>query len=180
MTWVLLYSSSSRLRILENWEKTRTILMPEHLWGCASTTLQPRSLAALVILCILDRCVFIWFFLNWMEPSLLIIVYSHAHDYYFILFLSLSSDCIGSAFNIKGAMQCPNCRKIEKGQWLYANGCRPFPEFSMEDWTHDEDLYDLSYSEMVSKDVSCRLSSLHPHNTPSPLQKKKPEKNKIK
>lgn len=58
-------------------------------------------------------------------------------------------DCIGSAFNIKGAMQCPNCRKIEKGQWLYANGCRSYPEFSMDEWTHDEDLYDLSYSEMV-------------------------------
>lgn len=56
-------------------------------------------------------------------------------------------DCIGSAFNVKGVMQCPNCRKIEKGQWLYANGCRPYPEFSMDDWTHDEDLYDLSYSE---------------------------------
>ncbi|KAJ9557085.1 hypothetical protein OSB04_011699 [Centaurea solstitialis] len=46
-------------------------------------------------------------------------------------------------------MQCPNCRKIEKGQWLYANGCRPYPEFSMDDWAHDEDLYDLSYSESV-------------------------------
>lgn len=46
-------------------------------------------------------------------------------------------------------MQCPNCRKIEKGQWLYANGSRSLPEFSMEDWNHDEDLYDLSYSEMV-------------------------------
>lgn len=59
------------------------------------------------------------------------------------------SDCIGSAFNIKGAMQCPNCRKIEKGQWLYANGGRSYPEFSMDEWTHDEDLYDVSYSEMV-------------------------------
>ncbi|KAK2976904.1 hypothetical protein RJ640_024738 [Escallonia rubra] len=57
-------------------------------------------------------------------------------------------DCIGSAFNIKGAMQCPNCRKIEKGQWLYANGCRPYTEFNMDDWAHEEDLYDLSYSEM--------------------------------
>ncbi|KAL1549575.1 E3 ubiquitin-protein ligase IPI1-like [Salvia divinorum] len=56
-------------------------------------------------------------------------------------------DCIGSAFNIKGSMQCPNCRKIEKGQWLYANGSRPLPEFSMDDWAHDEDLYD-NYSEM--------------------------------
>lgn len=46
-------------------------------------------------------------------------------------------------------MQCPNCRKIEKGQWLYASGSRPFPEFSMDDWAHDEDLYDLSYTEMV-------------------------------
>ena len=46
-------------------------------------------------------------------------------------------------------MQCPNCRKIEKGQWLYANGSRSYPEFSMDDWAHDEDLYDLGYSEMV-------------------------------
>ncbi|CAL0300103.1 unnamed protein product [Lupinus luteus] len=57
-------------------------------------------------------------------------------------------DCIGSAFNIKGAMQCPNCRKIEKGQWLYANGSRSYPEFSMDDWAHDEDFYDLNYTEM--------------------------------
>lgn len=61
----------------------------------------------------------------------------------------ICTDCIGSAFNIKGAMQCPNCRKIEKGKWLYANGCRLLPEFNMDDWAHDEDLYGLSYSEMV-------------------------------
>ncbi|KAF5781949.1 putative chromatin regulator PHD family [Helianthus annuus] len=59
-------------------------------------------------------------------------------------------DCIGSAFNAKGAMQCPNCRKIEKGQWLYANGCRPYHEVSMDDWTHDDDLYDLTYPETTS------------------------------
>ncbi|XP_057540109.1 E3 ubiquitin-protein ligase RFI2-like isoform X2 [Amaranthus tricolor] len=51
-------------------------------------------------------------------------------------------DCIGSAFNIKGAMQCPNCRKIEKGQWLYATGCRSFTDY-VEDWPHDEELYDF-------------------------------------
>jgi len=51
---------------------------------------------------------------------------------------------------MKGAMQCPNCRNVEKGQWLYANGStRPFPEFSMEDWIPEEDLYGLSYPEMV-------------------------------
>ncbi|OAY44033.1 E3 ubiquitin-protein ligase RFI2 [Manihot esculenta] len=69
-------------------------------------------------------------------------------------------DCIGSAFNIKGAMQCPNCRKIEKGQWLYANGCRSLPEFSMDDWAHDEDLYDLSYSEMSFGVHWCPFGSL--------------------
>ncbi|KAK4750937.1 hypothetical protein SAY87_004419 [Trapa incisa] len=57
-------------------------------------------------------------------------------------------DCIGSAFNVKGTMQCPNCRKVEKGQWLYANGCRSGPELSVDEWTHDEDPYDISYSEI--------------------------------
>ncbi|GMI79342.1 hypothetical protein like AT3G05545 [Hibiscus trionum] len=69
-------------------------------------------------------------------------------------------DCIGSAFNIKGAMQCPNCRKIEKGQWLYANGGRSYPEFNVEDWTHDEDLYDLSLSEMSFGLHWCPFGSL--------------------
>ncbi|XP_068662319.1 E3 ubiquitin-protein ligase IPI1-like [Aristolochia californica] len=69
-------------------------------------------------------------------------------------------DCIGSAFNAKGLMQCPNCRKIEKGQWLYANGYRSLPEFSMDDWTHDEDLYDLSYSEMQFGVHLCPFSGL--------------------
>ncbi|XP_073309884.1 E3 ubiquitin-protein ligase IPI1 isoform X2 [Primulina huaijiensis] len=71
-----------------------------------------------------------------------------------------SANCIGSAFNIKGAMQCPNCRKIEKGQWLYANGSRPLPEFNMEDWAHDEDLYDLGYSEMSFGVHWCPFSGL--------------------
>ncbi|CAA3001656.1 E3 ubiquitin- ligase RFI2-like isoform X1 [Olea europaea subsp. europaea] len=69
-------------------------------------------------------------------------------------------DCIGSAFNIKGAMQCPNCRKIEKGKWLYANGCRLLPEFNMDDWAHDEDLYGLSYSEMSFGVQWCPVSGL--------------------
>ena len=48
-------------------------------------------------------------------------------------------------------MQCPNCRKTEKGQWLYSNGSRPYTEINMEDWVPDEDLYDHSHSEMVRK-----------------------------
>nr|KAJ0214212.1 hypothetical protein LSAT_V11C400221230 [Lactuca sativa] len=62
-------------------------------------------------------------------------------------------DAFIDAFSKSGVMQCPNCRKIEKGQWLYANGCRPYPEFSMDDWTHDEDLYDFSYSDSVEGDI---------------------------
>lgn len=47
-------------------------------------------------------------------------------------------------------MQCPNCRKVEKGQWLYANGStRSLHELSMEDWNVDNDYYDQGYSEMV-------------------------------
>ncbi|KAL4325392.1 hypothetical protein GQ457_11G010580 [Hibiscus cannabinus] len=69
-------------------------------------------------------------------------------------------DCIGSAFNVKGAMQCPNCRKIEKGQWLYANGSRSYPEFSVDELTHDEDLYDLSFSEMSFGVHWCPFGSL--------------------
>ncbi|GLJ09375.1 hypothetical protein SUGI_0107660 [Cryptomeria japonica] len=57
-------------------------------------------------------------------------------------------DCIGSAFNAKGAMQCPNCRHVEHGQWLYANGCRPHEEFIVEDLTNNDYLYDVQYSEM--------------------------------
>ncbi|XP_010545019.1 PREDICTED: uncharacterized protein LOC104817500 [Tarenaya hassleriana] len=69
-------------------------------------------------------------------------------------------DCIGSAFNTKGAMQCPNCRKVEKGQWLYANGSpRPFPEF-MDDWIPDEDLYGLSYPETHYRFQWCPFGEL--------------------
>ncbi|KAJ6844773.1 uncharacterized protein M6B38_293815 [Iris pallida] len=56
-------------------------------------------------------------------------------------------DCIGSAFNAKGAMQCPNCRKVEKGRWLYANGHRSSSDFDLDGWVM-EDIYDLSYSEL--------------------------------
>ncbi|CAH8266309.1 unnamed protein product [Arabidopsis lyrata] len=70
-------------------------------------------------------------------------------------------DCIGSAFNMKGAMQCPNCRNVEKGQWLYANGStRPFPEFSMEDWIPEEDLYALTYPEMQYRVHWCPFGEL--------------------
>lgn len=65
------------------------------------------------------------------------------------MLLLFYTDCIGSAFNVKGAMQCPNCRKVERGQWLFASGStNSFPEFVMDDWTPDD--YALNYTEMVS------------------------------
>ncbi|ONK61605.1 uncharacterized protein A4U43_C08F31700 [Asparagus officinalis] len=69
-------------------------------------------------------------------------------------------DCIGSAFNAKGVMQCPNCRKVEKGNWLYANGSRSLPELGIDEWTPDEDLYDPSYSEMTLGVHWCPFSRL--------------------
>ncbi|XBJ22939.1 hypothetical protein VPH35_001230 [Triticum aestivum] len=69
-------------------------------------------------------------------------------------------DCIGSAFNAKGVMQCPNCRKIEKGNWLYANGSRPSHDINMDEWAHEEDLYDVSYSEMPFRFHWCPFGRL--------------------
>jgi len=60
-------------------------------------------------------------------------------------------DCIGSAFNAKGAMQCPNCRKIEKGRWLYASGHRPSADIDMGGWV-TSDNYDIT-SELVSAHI---------------------------
>ncbi|PKI39634.1 hypothetical protein CRG98_039961 [Punica granatum] len=37
-----------------------------------------------------------------------------------------SSDCIGSAFNSKRVMECPNCREVEAGQWRFSE-VRPMP-----------------------------------------------------
>ncbi|GMP87665.1 hypothetical protein CsSME_00039944 [Camellia sinensis var. sinensis] len=80
-------------------------------------------------------------------------------------------DCIGSAFNMKGAMQCPNCRKVERGRWLYASGSAcSFPEFSMDEWIPDEDPYELSYSEMPLSVHWCPFSGLaRVHSSFEPL-----------
>ncbi|KAJ7530083.1 hypothetical protein O6H91_15G078400 [Diphasiastrum complanatum] len=48
-------------------------------------------------------------------------------------------DCIGSAFNAKGLMQCPNCRRVEEGQWLYANGCRHFEDYTVDGLSYEDD-----------------------------------------
>jgi len=68
----------------------------------------------------------------------------------YFLYPFVSSDCIGSAFNAKGIMQCPNCRKIEMGNWLYANGPRSSQDANNDEWGYDEDLYDVAHSDMAT------------------------------
>ncbi|XP_024539535.1 uncharacterized protein LOC9658935 isoform X1 [Selaginella moellendorffii] len=52
-------------------------------------------------------------------------------------------DCIGSAFNAKGSMQCPNCRRVEEGRWLYASGCRQHEDFAFVDLPSSDEEYDV-------------------------------------
>ncbi|KAH7352807.1 hypothetical protein KP509_19G065400 [Ceratopteris richardii] len=51
-------------------------------------------------------------------------------------------DCIGSAFNAKGSMQCPNCRHVENGRWLYGSGGHRCDDPFLEDIIIEEE-YDL-------------------------------------
>lgn len=70
---------------------------------------------------------------------------------YLVYFLSFcSSDCIGSAFNAKGIMQCPNCRKTEMGNWLYANSPRSSQDANNDEWGHGEEPYDVAHSDMAT------------------------------
>lgn len=55
-------------------------------------------------------------------------------------------DCIGSAFNTKGSMQCPNCRKVESGRWLFANGSAHAISEDTLDWLQTDFPHDLSHS----------------------------------
>jgi hypothetical protein len=48
-------------------------------------------------------------------------------------------------------MQCPNCRKIEKGRWLYASGRHPPADIDMGGWV-TSDNYDIT-SELVSAHI---------------------------
>lgn len=60
--------------------------------------------------------------------------------------------CIGSAFNVKGSMQCPNCGTVEKDRWLYANDVsQAVPDDSVHDRAPDqEEPHELTFPELVS------------------------------
>ena len=46
-------------------------------------------------------------------------------------------------------MQCPNCRTVENGNWLYANGSRSSQDVNNDEWGYD-DLYDHGHSELAT------------------------------
>ncbi|XP_057956927.1 E3 ubiquitin-protein ligase RFI2-like [Malania oleifera] len=45
-------------------------------------------------------------------------------------------DCIGSVFNVRGSMQCPNCRDVENGEWRFADGGSAESAWSDDDLRH--------------------------------------------
>lgn len=70
-------------------------------------------------------------------------------------------DCIGSAFNVKKVMQCPNCRKVETGRWLYASSvARPVPEIVMENWNLSGENHGVAYPGVPFSIRWCPFSDL--------------------
>ncbi|KAH9619022.1 hypothetical protein KSS87_012364 [Heliosperma pusillum] len=76
--------------------------------------------------------------------------------------------CIGSAFNMRGTMQCPNCRTIESGQWLYASGSTNSPpELSMDDGSTDTQPNYLGFTETGTyRSKGARLRLAHCASSP--------------
>ncbi|KAM2404930.1 hypothetical protein ACFXTH_032203 [Malus domestica] len=46
---------------------------------------------------------------------------------------SLPLHCVGSAFNVKGIMDCPNCCEIENDEWRYYVSCSPDHELDLSE-----------------------------------------------
>jgi len=63
---------------------------------------------------------------------------------------SLYTDCIGSAYNAKGFMECPNCRNIEPGHWQFSDGTHFNPNGMIANNEEEEEDNDPgSFSQMV-------------------------------
>ncbi|CAL9222977.1 unnamed protein product [Arabidopsis halleri] len=70
-------------------------------------------------------------------------------------------DCIGSAYNAKGFMECPNCRNIEPGEWRFANGTH-FNADNMiaGDDEQEEDNDPGCFSQLIVKSEVCPFGCL--------------------
>lgn len=132
-----------------------------------SSKLLTISICSYMLTCLVSYWIHPLCFCRWTWMWLLYIVicaciwhsiYSNICFLSFIFYPLVSPDCIGSAFNAKGIMQCPNCRTIEMGNWLYANGFRASQDVNNDEWGYD-DLYDAGHSDLATFVVSERLSN---------------------
>ncbi|CAA0362064.1 unnamed protein product [Arabidopsis thaliana] len=72
-------------------------------------------------------------------------------------------DCIGSAYNAKGFMECPNCRNIEPGHWQFSDGTHFNPNGMIannEEEEEEEDNDPGSFSQMIVKSEVCPFGCL--------------------
>ncbi|CAH8276885.1 unnamed protein product [Arabidopsis lyrata] len=64
-------------------------------------------------------------------------------------------DCVGSFFNIKNKMECPCCRQIEKGKWLFAKPVDLDPPYRDIDVLRDQ----LERDDDILLDMPTRVES---------------------
>ncbi|CAN6700384.1 unnamed protein product [Malus baccata var. baccata] len=62
-------------------------------------------------------------------------------------------NCIGSAFNVKGIMECPNCREIENGEWRYYVSRSPDHELDLSEDEMDYEDSPIEFLDMVKARV---------------------------
>lgn len=63
-------------------------------------------------------------------------------------------------------MQCPNCRKVESGRWLFADGsAHSISETSARDWMPNEGPHDLPYSRRPFGFHWCPFSGFTVHSS---------------
>lgn len=74
-------------------------------------------------------------------------------------FFDILADCVGSAFNYISAMQCPNCRQLENGNWLFASGICSSVHEHMDDFVTPEEMYNMNYPDMVNFDAEMKNAS---------------------
>ncbi|EFH60144.1 predicted protein, partial [Arabidopsis lyrata subsp. lyrata] len=74
---------------------------------------------------------------------------------------TLVNECIGSAYNAKGFMECPNCRNIEPGEWQFADGTH-FNADNMiaNDDEQEEDNDPGCFSQLIVKSEVCPFGCL--------------------
>ncbi|CAE5982897.1 unnamed protein product [Arabidopsis arenosa] len=71
------------------------------------------------------------------------------------------SDCIGSAYNAKGFMECPNCRNIEPGEWRFANGTHFNADNMIANGDEQEEDNDPGcFSQLIVKSEVCPFGCL--------------------